>query len=71
MPSGIGVFKLPFGPFTSSACSPIVTETPLGNVIAFLPMRDIVYLKDEGGTMKDEIVCFISIASTLSFILHP
>src|SRR2546426_464440 len=42
MPAGTGVFKLPFGPLTSSICSPMVTETPFGNVITFLPMRDII-----------------------------
>ena len=40
--SGIGVFRLPFGPFTSSSLLVNGDGTPFGNVIAFLPMRDII-----------------------------
>src|SRR4030095_10980791 len=67
IPPGIGVFKLPFGPFTSSTCSPIVTETPLGSMIIFLPMRDII--RTPG--MKDESLESSQLLQRSSFILHP
>src|ERR1700753_74429 len=39
MPSGIGVSRVPLGPFTSSSPSRIVTVTFFGTVITFFPMR--------------------------------
>src|SRR5579884_3867630 len=39
-PDGIGTVSLPLGPWTSSL-SPILTLTPLGSGIGFLPTRDM------------------------------
>src|SRR5688500_20156412 len=41
IPAGMGVFSVPFGPFTSSSRSWTVTVTPLGTAITFFPIRDI------------------------------
>src|SRR5690242_16692922 len=41
IPFGIGVFNVPFGPFTSSSRSCTVTVTPFGTAITFFPIRDI------------------------------
>src|SRR6185369_15281560 len=41
IPLGIGVFNVPFGPFTSSSRSWTVTVTPFGTAITFFPIRDI------------------------------
>src|SRR5688500_19420778 len=41
IPAGMGVFSVPFGPFTSSSCSWTVTVTPLGTAITFFPIRDM------------------------------
>src|SRR5438093_4137592 len=43
IPAGCAWRSLPFGPCTSTAPSTTVTVTPLGIVIGFLPIRDIVF----------------------------
>src|SRR6202049_4401244 len=42
MPAGYACRSLPFGPWTSTAPSSTLTVTPLGIVIGFLPIRDII-----------------------------
>src|SRR5436190_15932022 len=42
MPGGVTCRSLPFGPCTSTAPASIVTVTPLGSVMGFLPIRDMV-----------------------------
>src|SRR3954466_13114961 len=37
----------PFGPFTVTVCPSIVTWTPLGIAMGFLPIRDILVDPDE------------------------
>src|SRR5438445_6828873 len=44
MPDGNAWRSLPFGPCTSTAPSRTFTVTPLGIVMGFLPMRDIIFL---------------------------
>src|SRR5689334_6897557 len=41
IPGGTGWRSVPFGPFTSTAPPSILTLTPLGIGIGFLPIRDI------------------------------
>src|SRR4029078_4477174 len=43
MPGGTYWFNLPFGPCTSTEPVPILTVTPFGSAIGFLPIRDIVF----------------------------
>src|ERR1700741_4412761 len=45
IPCGIGVFNVPFGPFTSSSRSWTVMVTPFGTAITFFPIRDIGYFR--------------------------
>src|SRR5262245_39491373 len=41
IPGGVGWRSLPFGPWTSTASGAILTVTPFGIGIGFLPIRDI------------------------------
>src|SRR6187402_371449 len=45
-PGGMRCFRVPFGPFTSTAPACTVTVTPLGTAMGFLPIRDIASSPD-------------------------
>src|SRR5687767_12965595 len=47
MPPGTVCLNFPFGPWTSTALSSSVMVTPLGIVISFFPIRDILFLSSQ------------------------
>src|SRR5688572_8157950 len=47
MPSGLTIFRVPFGPLTCSACALTEHSTPLGSATGILATRDIeISLRD-------------------------